>query len=410
MIHPEPKSQMMRPVISPLEGIRVLELGTFIAGPFCTRLLADFGAEVIKVESPEGGDPMRQWGRKCNGRSMWWAVQSRNKKCITLDLKKRQGQELALRLVGLCDIVVENFRPGTLEAWNLGYDTLKSINPRVILVRISGFGQTGPYRDRAGFGSVAEAVGGLRYITGYPDRPPTRIGISIGDSLASVFGALGALMALYHRIAHGRTGQVVDVAIYEAVFAMMESMLTEYDKIGYIRQRTGSTLPGIAPSNIYRTKDGKCIVIAANADNVFLRLAAIMGRSGLATDPRFRTHDARGTNMDILDNLISEWTIQFDSTELVENLNLAGVPAGLILSAAEIAKDPHYSARKMIISMVDKCLGDIKVPGIVPKLSQTPSAIRWSGPELGEHNEDVYKNLLGLSASDIGRLKDARVI
>jgi crotonobetainyl-CoA:carnitine CoA-transferase CaiB-like acyl-CoA transferase len=410
IIAPSGKNMTIQPVSSPLQGIRVLELGTFIAGPFCTRLLGDFGAEVVKIESPAEGDPMRHWGRKFEGRSLWWAVQSRNKKCVSLDLRKREGQELAFQLARQCDIIVENFRPGKLESWNLGYEKLKEINPGIILVRISGFGQTGPHRDRAGFGSVAEAIGGLRYITGYPDQPPTRIGISIGDSLASVFGALGAMMALYNRTVRGGEGQVVDVAIYEAVFAMMESMLTEYEKIGYIRQPTGCVLPGIAPSNIYPAKDGRSILIAANSDNVFRRLAGIMNMPELAMDPRFSTHETRGNNMEVLDKIISDWTIQFDSTELIEKLNSPGVPAGAIYSIAEIATDEHYWARQMIVSLVDKYLGEIKMPGLIPKLSQTPGAIRWTGPELGEHNEEVYGSLLGLSGSEIRRLRQAGVI
>lgn len=410
MIRRKEERRVMRPVSSPLEGIRVLELGAMIAGPFCTRLLADFGAEVVKVEPPGEGDPLRQWGRKCDGRSLWWPVESRNKKCITLDLRKREGQQLALRLAKLCDIVVENFRPGRLESWNLGYEKLKEINPGIILVRISGFGQTGPYRHRAGFGSVAEAMGGLSYTTGYPDRPPARVGISIGDSLASLYAALGAMMALYHRTARGGRGQVVDVGIYEAVFAMMESLLTEYDKIGYVRGRTGSVLSGIAPSNLYPTKDGQSVVIGANSDNVWSRLATLMGMPELATDPRFSTHEARGENMELLDEIISDWTIQFDSMELTEKLTSSGVPASPIYSVAEIAKDAHYRARGMILSAVDKYLGEIKMPGVVPKLSETPGGVQWTGPELGEHNEEVYKNLLGLSESEIKCFRDAGVI
>jgi succinyl-CoA--D-citramalate CoA-transferase len=379
----------------PLEGVRVLEMGTLLAGPFCAHLLADFGAEVIKIEPPGRGDPMRGWGSQYKGQSLWWQMLSRNKKCITLNLKEAKGQEIFCELVKKSDIGVENFRPGTLERWNLGYDRLKSVNERFILVRVSGYGQTGPYKDRAGFGSVAEAFGGLRYTTGYPDRPPTRVGISLGDSLAGTFGAIGALMALYHRdIGNGGSGQVVDIGIYEAVFKMMESIIPDYKHLGRVRERTGSVLPGVAPSNIYPTQDKKYVVIAANADSVFSRLTECMGRPELAKDPDFATHEARGAHMEDLDKIISEWTPEWDSKELIELLAKAGVPAGPICSAADIIEDPHYWAREMLLSFADPKLGEMIIPGIVPKLSETPGGVSWLGPALGEHNQEIYQDLL----------------
>ncbi len=374
----------------------MLEMGTLLAGPFCAHLLADFGAEVIKIEPPGKGDPMRNWGSQYKGKSLWWHLLSRNKKCITLNLKEAKGQEIFCELVKKSDIGVENFRPGTLERWNIGYDRLKSINERFILVRVSGYGQTGPYKDRTGFGSVAEAFGGLRYITGYPDRPPTRVGISLGDSLAGTFGAMGALMALYHRdIQNGGSGQVVDIGIYEAVFKMMETMVPDYKYLDRVRERTGSVLPGVAPSNIYPTQDKKYVVIAANADSVFSRLAECMGRPELAKDPDFATHQARGAHMEDLDKIISKWTPEWDSKQLIELLSKAGVPAGPICSAADIIEDPHYWAREMLLSFADPKLGEMIIPGIVPKLSETPGGVSWLGPDLGEHNQEIYQDLVG---------------
>jgi succinyl-CoA--D-citramalate CoA-transferase len=305
----------------PLDDIRVLELGAFLAGPFCGQLLADFGADVIKVEPPGKGDPMREWGRqRHNGRSLWWPILARNKRSVTIDLRTAAGQELVRRLVPLCDIVVENFRPGTLEEWGLGWETLNALNPRLIMVRVSGFGQTGPYRDKAGFGSIGEAMGGIRAVTGFPDRPPARIGISIGDSLAAVFATVGALTALHERQRSGR-GQVVDIGIYEGVLAVMESMLPEYQLTGHIRERTGTILPNVAPSNIYPTKEGLWFAIGANADAVFRRLTEAMGQPELATDPRYATHSARGNHQAELDELIAAWTIQHTTDELQQLVN-----------------------------------------------------------------------------------------
>jgi len=396
----------------PLEGVKVLEFGSFIAGPFCSRLLADFGAEVIKVELPLHGDALRNWGSaKYEGKSLWWPIQARNKKCITLNLKQKEGQAIVKRLVKEVDIVVENFRPGTMEKWGIGYQDLKQINPSIIMVRISGFGQTGPYKDRAGFGSVGEAMGGIRHVTGYPDRPPTRIGVSIGDSLAGMFGVIGALMALHHRDhSENRAGQLVDTALYESVFAVMESSLTEYMKLGVTRERTGTSLPGVAPSNNYPTKSGKWIVIGANADNIFQRLAKVMDREELASDARFMNHNARGENQKELDEMIAAWTVNYELEELTEKLNNAGVPAGGIYTAEDISRDMHYQMRDMILKMTDKQLGDIHMPGIVPKLSETPGKVAWTGPELGEHNDEIYKGWLHFSEEEYATFQEKGII
>ncbi len=377
----------------PLEGIKVLEFGSFIAGPFCSRLMADFGAEVIRVEAPKSGDPLRNWGSaKYKGESLWWPTQSRNKKCITLNLKEKEGIEIVEELIQEVDIVVENFRPGTMENFGIGYEDLKKINPSIIMVRISGFGQTGPYKDKAGFGSVGEAIGGLRYVTGHPDRPPTRVGVAVGDSLTAMFGVIGALMALYHRDnSQDKEGQYIDAALYESVFAIMESSLTEYMKVGTIRERTGTSLPNVAPSNNYPTKNGEWIVIGANSDNIFKSLTQVMQMDELAEDERFSTHDARGANQKEIDKIISEWTKKFELKELETKLDKAGVPAGGIYSVEDIANDIHYQARDMILKVMDKNLGELHMPGIVPKMSKTPGEVKWTGPELGEHNEEIYK-------------------
>ncbi len=395
----------------PLEGVRVLELGSLLAGPFAGRLLGDFGAEIIKIEAPDMPDPMREWGRhRYKGRTLWWPIQSRNKKCITLNLRTADGQMLLKQLVGVSDILIENFRPGTLERWGLGWDDLSPLNPRLIMVRVSGFGQTGPYRDRAGFGSVGEAMGGMRHITGFPGRPPTRIGISIGDSLAAMYATIGALSALHYRELTGR-GQVVDSAITEAVFAMMESSVAEYGRVGAIRERTGNVLPKVAPSNVYPTAGGGYLVIGANQDNVFKRLAQAMERPELATDPAYATHTARGEHQAELDEIIAAWTVQFDKSDLWEKLNAAGVPAGPIYSIADIMRDPQFLARGMIQRVEEQELGEIEMPGIVPKLSETPGGIRWSGPaEPGTHNREIYSELLHIDDVELARLHDDGVI
>jgi succinyl-CoA--D-citramalate CoA-transferase len=398
--------------VKPLAKLRVVECGTLIAGPFAGRLLADFGAEVIKVELPGQGDPMRQWGHhRYNGRTLWWPTMARNKKCITLDLRKERGQSLMRDLVKQSDILIENFRPGTMERWGLGCDDLQAINPGLVMVRVSGYGQTGPYSQKAGFGAIGEAFGGLRFTSGYPDLPPTRIGISIGDSLASLFGVIGALTAVYARDVVGQNqGQVVDVAIYEAVFAMMESALTEYTKLGLIRERSGPVLKNVAPSNLYKTKDDSWVLIAANADNVFRRLAQAMGCPELLDDPRFATHQARGENMEALDILIEQWTRQLSRDEVLRIMDEVGVPAGPIYTMADIARDPHYHEREMIVTVEDPHLGQVQMQGIVPKLSRTPGSVQWMGPELGQHNEEIYKGLLGLSDEEYERLCREQVI
>lgn len=394
-----------------LSGIRVVELGTLLAGPFCGQLLGDLGAEVIKIEPPGTGDPMRHWGHhKVNGRGLWWPIVARNKKSVTIDLRQPEGQALARRLIARADIVVENFRPGTMERWGLGYETLSRDNPGLIMVRVSGYGQTGPYSQRAGFGSIAEAMGGLRYLTGYPDRPPTRIGISIGDALAGTLGALGALAALWRRDQAGGSGQVVDVAIYEAVLAYMESLIPEYALAGYIRERTGPVLPGVAPSNIYPTADGQWLVMGANADTVFRRLCQVMGRPELADDPRFVTHDARSQHMEMLDTLIAEWTATQPVDHLVTILNDAGVPAGKIYTAREMLADPHFLARQAICWIDVPGIGRMPMQNVFPRLSRTPGTVRWPGPELGQHNREVFCELLSLTDAELAALHQKGVI
>ena len=394
----------------PLGNIRVIEAGQLLAGPFCGQILGDFGAEVIKVEQPGVGDPIREWGReKPHGHSLWWPVVGRNKKSVTLNLRLEAGQALLTRIVERADVLVENFRPGTLERWGLGYDKLSAINPGLILVRVTGFGQTGPYAPRAGYGSIGEAMGGLRYVTGEPDRPPSRMGISIGDALAGTFAAVGALVALHARKLTGR-GQVVDVAIYEAVLAMMESTVTEYQTAGYIRERTGPILPNIAPSNVYRTADGTDILIAANQDTVFRRLAEAMGQPGLADDPRYQTHSARGRNQEELDKLIATWVRGWTTDAVLTELERAGVPAGGIYRAPEMLQDPHFIARQSIIRVRHPEFGELAMQNVVPKLSETPGGIDWAGADLGEHNTEIYEGLLGLSTQEVSRLSHAGVI
>lgn len=395
----------------PLAGIRVLELGSLIAGPFAGRLLADMGAEVVKVEAPDTPDPMRHWGQATyKGRRLWWTVQSRNKYCITLNLRLPEGQALFRRLAQQADVVVENFRPGTLEQWRLGWDDLSAVNPRLILVRVSGFGQTGPYRDRAGFGAVAEAMGGLRYVTGFPDRPPVRLGISLGDAVAALYATIGTLAALQERHRSGR-GQVVDVSITEAVFSLMESAVPDYGRTGHVRERSGNILPGIAPSNVYPTRDGQYLVIGANQDRVFRRLCEVLGHPEVADDPRFATHEARGQRQEELDELIAQWTRQWNQKELAERLHQAGIPAGPIYSIADIMQDPHFLAREMIVQMEDPELGPVEVPGPVPKFSRTAPRLQWTGPaHPGEHNQEIYQRWLGLEPSALEALHRQGVV
>ena len=393
----------------PLQGIKVIELGTLIAGPFCARLLAEFGAEVIKIEAPDGGDPLRKWRKLYQGTSLWWYVQARNKKSVTLNLKAPQAQEIVRKLVQEVDIVVENFRPGAMENWGLGWEALSKINPGLIMVRLSGFGQTGPYRDRPGFGAICESMGGMRYVTGYPDRPPVRVGVSIGDSIAALHGVIGALMALHHRNANGGRGQVIDVALYEAVFNMMESMLPEYDMCGLVRERSGASLPGIVPSNTYVTRDHKYVVIGANADSIFKRMMRAIGRADLADDPQLARNDGRVARTGEIERVISDWVGEHDLDHVLAVLEKAEVPSGKIYDITDIAGDAHYRARDMIREFRLKDGKRLKLPGIVPKLSETPGETKWLGPELGEHTAEIL-SALGYSTEEQRELKSCGVI
>lgn len=394
----------------PLADLRVVEMGQLLAGPFCGQLLGDFGAEVVKLEPPGTGDPMRQWGReKPHGKSLWWPVVARNKKSVTCDLRTAEGQDLARRVIERADIVVENFRPGTLERWGMDFDRLRERNPGLILVRVSGFGQTGPYAPRAGYGSIGEAMGGIRHVTGDPGGAPARAGISLGDSLAAVFATIGALVAVHHRHATGR-GQVVDSAIYEAVLAMMESLLPEWAVAGYQRERTGPVLPNVSPSNVYPTASGEMILIAANQDTVFGRLAAVMGRPELSADPRFAGHADRGRNMAELDDVISAWSTRIETADLLERLHAGGVPAGRIYTAKDMFDDPHFAAREAIVRLVHPDFGELPMHNAFPRLSETPGSVRRPGPGLGEHNREVYGGLLDLPEDEIAALAQRGVI
>jgi crotonobetainyl-CoA:carnitine CoA-transferase CaiB-like acyl-CoA transferase len=367
------------------------------------------GAEVIKIEAPGQGDPMRHWGPQARGEpSVWWPVIGRNKKGITLDLRQAEGQSLFKELALKSDVIIENFRPGTLEKWNCGWDELSRLNPRLILVRVSGYGQTGPYAQRAGYGGIGEAMGGLRYIVGEPDRPPSRVGISIGDSLAAVHACMGTLAALHHRERTG-FGQVVDAAIYESVLSMMESLVTEFDQLGHVRERSGPILPRIAPSNVYPTRDG-IVMIGANQDTVFARLAAAMGQPGLAEDARFSDHQARGTHQQELDAIIARWTATLGTPELLALLEQHGVPSGLIYRTADMLGDPHFIARDAIVSTPHPHFGTLRMQNVAPKLSRSPGSIRTPAPEMGQHNDEIYRTLLGLDAATMTRLREQRVI
>ncbi len=396
----------------PLAGVRVIELGMLLAGPFTGRLLGDMGAEIIKVEPPGQPDPIRDWGKaRYKGRSLWWPVQSRNKKCITLNLRHERGQALMLELVKRADVVTENFRPGTLEKWNLGFDRMSAVNPKIVLARISGYGQTGPYAARAGFASAAEAMSGMRYINGFPGEPPPRMHISLGDSLAGMFAVQGILAALYHRDVLGGSGQVVDVSLLESCFAMLESMVPEYDKAGVVRGPGGTHLKGIAPSNIFLSRDGKWMVIAANQDNVFRRLCAAMGMPELAEDPRFSTHLARGDHQEEIEGIVREWATARDAADIDATLNDAGVICGPVNTIADIFEDEHFRAREMLIEHEDPEFGTYIGPGVVPKLSKTPGSVRWSAPwDEGSHNREVYGDLLGLPAGEIASLREEGVL
>ena len=397
----------------PLSGVRVIEMGQLVAGPFVGSRMADFGAEVIKVESPGQGDAMRRWGHhRYKDQSLWWPVLARNKKTVSANLREKRGQDLMRRLIKTADVLVENFKPGTLEKWGLDPESLHIINPGLIIARVSGFGQTGPYSSRPGFASVGEAMGGLRYINGFPDQPPPRTGISLGDSLAGMFATQGVLMALYWRDTIGKgKGQVVDASITESCFAMLESALPEYDKVGFIRQPSGTGLANVSPSNIFPTKDEKWVVIAANLDAMFNRLCDAMEQPELADDPRYSTHQVRGENCDELDARIADWTRGFTAAELDVRLEKHGVVSGPIYSIEDIVNDPHYQARGMIRRYQDDELGDIAVPGFVPLLSETKSEIAWLGSsKVGAHNEEIYCGLLGMTPTELQALENDGII
>ncbi|MEO0417688.1 MAG: CoA transferase [Pseudomonadota bacterium] len=388
-----------------LDGLRLIEMGQLIAGPFCGQLMADHGAEVIKVEPPKVGDAMRNWGQ---GIPLWFSVVARNKKSITLNLREKEGQAIVRQLVEKADFLLENFRPGTLERWNLGWEELHAINKALIMIRVSGYGQSGPYSSRAGYGGIGEAMGGMRYIAGEPDRPPSRAGLSIGDSLAATYACLGALMALNHRHKTGE-GQVVDSAIYEAVLAMMESTVSEYTVTGHIRERTGSILPKIAPSNVYPTKDGS-VLVAGNQDSVWKRMSTMMGQPELGDDPRFNSHVARGERQGELDDLIGEWTKQYTSVEVLDKCEEHGVPAGNIYRAPEMLEDPHFAAREAIIERDHPRHENFKMQNVAPRLSETPGHVDTVGPELGQHNELIYGELLGMDRKTMTDLQERGII
>ncbi|MFP3495128.1 CaiB/BaiF CoA transferase family protein [Pseudomonas palleroniana] len=389
----------------PLAGLKVIELGTLIAGPFASRICAEFGAEVIKVESPDGGDPLRKWRKLYEGTSLWWFVQARNKQSLTLNLKHPDGLAILKQLLADADILIENFRPGVLEKLGLNWETLHALNPKLVMVRLSGFGQTGPMKDQPGFGAVGESMGGLRYITGFEDRPPVRTGISIGDSIAALWAVIGALMALRHREVNGGLGQVVDVALYEAIFAMMESMIPEFDVFGFIRERTGNIMPGITPSSIHTSADGKHVQIGANGDAIFKRFMAAIGRDDLANDPQLAGNDGRDSRRDELYGVIDRWVNSLPLAQVIEVLNQAEVPASRIYSAEDMLGDPQFLAREMFLKAQLPDGKDFKMPGIVPKLSDTPGSCEWVGPQLGEHNNTVL-NELGYDAAAITRLRE----
>jgi len=394
---------------APLSGIKVIEIGTLIAAPFAARLMGEFGAEVIKIEAMGQGDPLRKWRKLHEGTSLWWYLQSRNKKSLALDLKSAEGLSLIKQLLGDADVLIENLRPGGLEKLGLGWDVLHALNPKLTLVRISGYGQTGPYRDRPGFGAIGEAMGGIRYTTGNPDSPPARVGVSLGDSLASLHGVIGALMSLL-RVKTGQgDGQIVDVSLAESVFNLMESLVPEYDMLGHVRERSGGALPGIAPSNTYLTADGAYVVIAGNSDPIYKRLMTTIGRGDLAEAPEFAHNDGRAAKSGLLDAAITHWTSSLPIDQVLSALEAAEVPAGRIYSVADIVSDPHYQAREMLLNAELPGGVSVKMPGIVPKLSETPGAVNWQGPTLGQHTDDILGSL-GLTVADIQRLKTSGVV
>ena len=392
-----------------LSGIRVLELGQLIAGPFAAKTLADFGAEIIKVESPQEGDPLRKWRMIHEGTSVWWQAQSRNKQSICIDLRVKEGQDIVRRLAKEADVLIENFRPGTMEKWGMGWDELHTLNPKLIMLRVSGYGQDGPRRDEPGFAAIAEATAGLRYITGHPGEVPARAGLSLGDTIAGLHGALGVLLALYERDARGGEGQMIDVALYEAVFNLTESLLPEYHVFGAVRQPAGGALPGIAPSNAYPCSDGQYVLIAANGDSLFKRLMELIGRADLANDPDLARNDGRAKRAEEIDQIIGDWSKQRTLEDILSALQSIAVPAGRIYTAKDIAEDPHYRARG-VIQTVESAGGlKVEMPGVVPKLSNNPGAIRYRAPTLGEHT-DIILQSLGLSAEQIKALKEAGIL
>ncbi len=391
-----------------LQGVRVVEMGQLIAGPFCGKTLAEFGADVVKIEPPGSGDPLRQWRLIKDGTSVWWQVQSRNKRSVALDLRQAEGQQLARDLIVQADVLVENFRPGTLEGWGMSPEALMALNPRLIMVRISGYGQTGPYRDLPGFGAIGEAMGGLRHLTGEPGRVPVRVGVSIGDTLAALHATIGVMMALYHRDLRGGKGQVIDVALHEAVFNVMESLLPEYSAFGAVREAAGSALPGIAPSNAYRCSDGY-VLVAGNGDSIFKRLMEVIGRSDFGADPALAGNAGRVARVEEIDAAIEAWTVTRTVQQVLDALGAARVPAGKVYTVADIAADPHYRAREMILTQTTREGYEVEVPGIVPKLSGTPGTVRAAAPRLGEDTDAVLREM-GLSEQQIAQLRARGIV
>lgn len=401
---------MTAPNQGPLSDLVVIEMGSLIAGPFAGQILGDFGAEVIKLEDPKVGDPTRQWGRSLpKGHSPWWPVIGRNKKSVGVDLRKPEGQAIARELIRGADVVIENFRPGAMEKWGLSYEALSADNPKLVMARVSGFGQTGPYAARPGYGLIGEAMGGLRYVTGEPDRPPARAGISIGDSLAAMHAVMGITMALHERERTG-LGQVIDAALYESVLAVMENLVTEYDLTGYVRERSGSILPGIAPSNAYPCAGGELILIGGNGDTVFARLAEVMGRPDLKTDPKFLDHASRGANQRELDDIIADWTSTFALSDLLALLEAKGVPSGRVFSAPDMLKDPQFAARETIVTTDHPVFGQVRMQNAFPKLSRTPGSVRWPGPALGQHTDEVLSARAGCSPERLADLRKTGII
>ncbi|WP_280189043.1 CaiB/BaiF CoA transferase family protein [Delftia sp. PS-11] len=400
--------QTMQPAPGALAGVRVVEMGQLIAGPFCGKTLGEFGADVVKIEAPGAGDPLRNWRMIKNGTSVWWQVQSRNKRSVALDLRQQEGQDIARRLIAEADVLVENFRPGTLEGWGMSPEQLHALNPGLVILRISGYGQTGPYRDLPGFGVIGEAMGGLRHLTAEPGRVPVRVGVSIGDTLAALHGVIGVMMALYHRKVHGGAGQVIDVALHEAVFNVMESLLPEYSAFGAVREAAGSALPGIAPSNAYPCQDG-WVLVAGNGDSIFKRLMTAVGRQDLADDPQLADNAGRVARVQEIDAVIGGWTRGQSVQAVMEQLAAARVPAGKVYTAKDISEDPHYRARGMILTQHTRDGYDVEVPGIVPKLSLTPGTVRSSAPHVGDDTDAVLAEA-GLTAGQIALLRSKGVI